>query len=145
MVAKGYGSTMPISTNENERGRQLNRRTEMKILDNDMVVLNRYQNIQISYAVQNQAPVNNLPVQTTQSAEVPSKSSPAIGSVLKPKVHFTYNSYQALTEYSTQKVMEVVKLMKEFPNMKIKICAYADPIGSETYNQQLSEKGLKRS
>ncbi|WP_052429993.1 OmpA family protein [Sporocytophaga myxococcoides] len=140
MVAKGYGSTMPISTNENERGRQLNRRTEMKILDNDMVVLNRYQDIQINYAIQNQAHLNNPPVKEVQSGDVPTKSSPAVGSVLKPKVHFTYNSYQALTEYSTQKVMEVVKMMKEYPKMKIKICAYADPIGSSTYNQQLSEK-----
>jgi len=135
MVAKGYGSSMPISSNNTESGRQLNRRTELKILDNNMIVLNKYQDIHISYVVQNNAPGNS-----TSPSDAKTKGYPAVGSVLKPKVHFTYNSYQELTEYSTQKVLEVVKLMKEYPNLKIKICAYADPIGSETYNKQLSEK-----
>jgi len=39
LVAKGYGETLPVAPNENEdgsdnpEGRQLNRRTEFKILD----------------------------------------------------------------------------------------------------------------
>jgi outer membrane protein OmpA-like peptidoglycan-associated protein/tetratricopeptide (TPR) repeat protein len=32
MVAKGYGETQPIATNETEEGKQLNRRTEMRII-----------------------------------------------------------------------------------------------------------------
>ncbi len=32
LVAKGYGKSMPIATNETDEGRQLNRRTEFKIL-----------------------------------------------------------------------------------------------------------------
>ncbi len=34
LVAKGYGSTKPVSTNDNETGRQLNRRTEFEIKGN---------------------------------------------------------------------------------------------------------------
>ena len=34
LVAKGYGEENPIATNETEEGRQLNRRTEFKVLDN---------------------------------------------------------------------------------------------------------------
>ncbi|MFH0893615.1 MAG: OmpA family protein [Bacteroidota bacterium] len=32
LIAKGYGKSMPIATNETEEGRQLNRRTEFKIV-----------------------------------------------------------------------------------------------------------------
>ena len=32
LVAKGYGKSIPIATNDTEEGRQLNRRTEFKIL-----------------------------------------------------------------------------------------------------------------
>ena len=32
LQAKGYGETMPVATNETDDGRQLNRRTEFKIL-----------------------------------------------------------------------------------------------------------------
>lgn len=32
LVAKGYGETMPVATNDNDEGRQQNRRTEFKIL-----------------------------------------------------------------------------------------------------------------
>ena len=32
LVAKGYGLTRPIATNDTEEGRQLNRRTEFEIL-----------------------------------------------------------------------------------------------------------------
>lgn len=32
LVAKGYGETVPVATNDNEEGRQLNRRTDFKIL-----------------------------------------------------------------------------------------------------------------
>ncbi|MCD4746214.1 MAG: OmpA family protein [Bacteroidales bacterium] len=34
MVYKGYGSAEPVATNETKQGRQLNRRTEFKILEN---------------------------------------------------------------------------------------------------------------
>jgi outer membrane protein OmpA-like peptidoglycan-associated protein len=33
LVAKGYGETKPIDTNDTEEGRQNNRRTEFKILE----------------------------------------------------------------------------------------------------------------
>jgi outer membrane protein OmpA-like peptidoglycan-associated protein len=34
LVAKGYGKSMPVATNETDEGRQQNRRTEFKILSN---------------------------------------------------------------------------------------------------------------
>ena len=35
LVAKGYGAEEPIEDNSTEEGRQKNRRTEVKILDQD--------------------------------------------------------------------------------------------------------------
>jgi len=34
LTFSGYGDTLPIESNETESGRQLNRRTTVKILDN---------------------------------------------------------------------------------------------------------------
>lgn len=34
LVAKGYGESVPVSTNDTDAGRQLNRRTEFKVLEN---------------------------------------------------------------------------------------------------------------
>ncbi|MBY0425895.1 MAG: OmpA family protein, partial [Cytophagales bacterium] len=33
LKAKGYGSTVPVASNETSEGRQLNRRTEFKVLE----------------------------------------------------------------------------------------------------------------
>jgi outer membrane protein OmpA-like peptidoglycan-associated protein len=35
MIAKGYGRMQPIANNDTPENRQLNRRTEFKILSND--------------------------------------------------------------------------------------------------------------
>ena len=32
LIAKGYGETQPVATNETEEGRALNRRVEMRII-----------------------------------------------------------------------------------------------------------------
>ena len=34
VISRGYGEQQPVSTNDNDEGRQLNRRVEFKILKN---------------------------------------------------------------------------------------------------------------
>jgi outer membrane protein OmpA-like peptidoglycan-associated protein len=45
-----------------------------------------------------------------------------------------------MTEYSTERVNYVIELMKQNPNLKIRIRAHADHLGNKTYNKRLSER-----
>ncbi|HSZ72880.1 MAG TPA: OmpA family protein, partial [Cytophagaceae bacterium] len=49
LVAKGYGESKPIESNDTDEGRQLNRRTELKIIDDNFNVLTSYKNTTIKY------------------------------------------------------------------------------------------------
>ena len=49
LVAKGYGESKPIESNDTDEGRQLNRRTELKIIDDNFNVLTNYKNTAIQY------------------------------------------------------------------------------------------------
>jgi outer membrane protein OmpA-like peptidoglycan-associated protein len=68
---------------------------------------------------------------------------PAPGKILKEKVHFAYNVSNAITEYSKNNINEVIKLLDEFPDMRIQINGYSDSKGSIEYNRTLSEKRAK--
>lgn len=49
LVAKGYGESKPIESNDTDEGRQLNRRTELKIIDDNFNVITNYKNTVIQY------------------------------------------------------------------------------------------------
>ena len=49
LVAKGYGESKPIESNDTDEGRQLNRRTELKIIDDNFNVVTNYKNTAIQY------------------------------------------------------------------------------------------------
>jgi outer membrane protein OmpA-like peptidoglycan-associated protein/tetratricopeptide (TPR) repeat protein len=170
MVAKGYASKMPIATNETEEGRQLNRRTEFKIIGGSassmQVVYEMYdENIKqannattklpkedkvntSNTSIQDKVALNNttsnLTSKTTATDTTAQGSNTNYnftpGYILKAKVHFIYNISESLTEYSRQRVDYVIDLMKQYPSLKIKIHAHADHFGNSEYNKQLSQK-----
>jgi outer membrane protein OmpA-like peptidoglycan-associated protein len=61
---------------------------------------------------------------------------------LKPKVHFIAHVTNKLTLYSTQRVMEMVDILKAYPSTKIKLVAYADLSGSSYLTKEIAEQRL---
>lgn len=113
LSAKGYGENHPLASNENDRGRRLNRRAEFKVT-------------KIQGAI---ADAQIAVIQTEENIEY-----------LKWKVHFPFNEWAKITAYSQGKLMEVVNYLEENPSLKLRVHAHADPIGSYEYNRALSEK-----
>ena len=54
-------------------------------------------------------------------------------------VNYQYNKSN-LTDYSKNKLVEVIKIMNDNPNLKIEIASHTDSRGPAVYNQWLSEK-----
>ena len=57
-------------------------------------------------------------------------------------VNYQYNKYN-LTDYSKNKLVEVIKIMNDNPNLKIEISSHTDSRGPDVYNQWLSEMRAK--
>lgn len=57
-------------------------------------------------------------------------------------INFESNN-DKLSEISFQELERVVQLMNENPTLKVEVAAHTDDIGSETYNQLLSQKRAK--
>jgi len=57
---------------------------------------------------------------------------------IKP-VFFTFDSYD-LTEYSKSKLDEIAKALKSYPKLSLEVRGYTDAMGTDNYNQVLSEK-----
>lgn len=57
-------------------------------------------------------------------------------------VNYQYNKY-FLTDYSKNKLVDVIKIMNDNPSLKIEIGSHTDSRGSAAFNQKLSEKRSK--
>lgn len=57
-------------------------------------------------------------------------------------VNYQYNKSN-LTDYSKNKIVEVIKIMNDNPNLKIEIASHTDSRGPAVYNQWLSEMRAK--
>jgi outer membrane protein OmpA-like peptidoglycan-associated protein/tetratricopeptide (TPR) repeat protein len=110
----GYGETKPLTSNTNEQGRRLNRRAEF-------TVMKTY----VSRKSKKRQPI----VEKEGKTEI-----------LKWKVHFPFNEWQKITQYSQNKLVSVIEYLQDHPNYKLKIHAHADPIGSYEYNRALSQR-----
>jgi outer membrane protein OmpA-like peptidoglycan-associated protein len=151
ITSKGYGEQMPIASNSTAEGRKANERTELKITggksgpsiheteSTSMIAENRT----VKQAETKVTETKHEPVKNEAHTSLTTTSGPMnfeMGYILKAKVHFTYNASEAMTEYSTERVNYVIELMKQNPNLKIRIRAHADHLGNKTYNKRLSER-----
>ena len=113
LIANGYGEENPLVSNANNKGRRLNRRAEFKVLGTKSAnSKNEIATIQKE---------NNI-------------------DFLKWKVHFPFNEWEKITQYSQSKLFKVIQYMVHNPSERVKIHAHADPIGSYEYNRALSER-----
>ena len=126
LTAKGYAELMPITTNETEEGRKMNRRTEFTVIKIDTAI------------VDNSVP-EFTPEVVIQKPVAPVKEKVTKKTTLGILAHFGYNS-SYLSEYSKSKLVLVVTEMMNNSKMRIKIHAYADPLGIHQYNMELSNK-----
>ncbi len=79
--------------------------------------------------------------------ELPPPAQEAIGPKAEPlmvaaRVHFDFDKYSIKREYIPL-LNEVVKILKENPNVRIRIEGYTDNIGPKAYNDKLSLKRAK--
>ncbi len=72
-----------------------------------------------------------------RGAPKPQAKEPQHGVLLKYKAHFPFNQ-SAITDYSKRRVLKVVALMKNNPQMRVRIIAHTDHFGTDDYNMKLS-------
>ena len=59
-----------------------------------------------------------------------------------PNIYFAFDKYDLLSK-SFESLNEVVKVMKEYPKLRVEIQGHTDSKGSETYNETLSDNRAK--
>ncbi len=116
LKAKGYGEKQPLASNNNDKGRRLNRRAEFTITKAEEIA---------------DSPKSHTPTIEAHADGV---------DYLKWRVHFPFNEWAIITQYSQKKVFLIIDYLNKNPKVKLKIHAHADPIGSYNYNRVLSEK-----
>lgn len=126
LEAKGYAELRPITTNETEEGRHMNRRTEFTIVKLDTAIVDK--------SVPEFTP-EIIPEKPVEPVKVKVEKKTTLGIL----AHFGYNS-SYLSEYSKSKLVLVVNEMSNNARMRIKIHAYSDPLGAHNYNMELSNK-----
>jgi outer membrane protein OmpA-like peptidoglycan-associated protein/tetratricopeptide (TPR) repeat protein len=176
LVAKGYGESKPLESNDTDEGRQLNRRTELKIIDDNFNVITNYKNTAIKYkneftgeitasgrtaggkqqfeTLPKENALESVPSQDTRTSFYSGVeyrrgtkyylplAMPKADALLKPKVHFVSHVTSKLTLYSTQRVMEMVEILKAYPSTKLKLVAYADLSGTSYLTKEIAESRL---
>jgi len=155
LVAKGYGEFYPVAGNESEAGRQLNRRSELKIIDKDKNLIKYYKNVEIEYVTygNSKSSLNTSdPSKSAHAKAVEEKrksrwansywgeDGPPVNSILRPKVHFLQNDAKTITDYSKQRILNVVKAMEVYGGMKVQIMAYEDTESKSVEEKELSKK-----
>jgi len=59
-----------------------------------------------------------------------------------PNIYFNFNK-SAVTSANYQRLATVAKFLEANPNVKLRVIGHADKVGSESYNQSLSERRAK--
>jgi outer membrane protein OmpA-like peptidoglycan-associated protein len=131
LIAIGFGENKPVSENETEEGRKLNRRTDFTI--KDIVV------------EQGTSGAHGGKFEKINLDNVLEKSTTGIptGYKLIMKVHFIMNDGDILTEYSHQQLNKVYDILKSDTKYKVKLIPSVDIVGNEYNNKGLYDQRAK--
>lgn len=77
-----------------------------------------------------------------QGRTITSGMSGAMAEAFLPTVHFAFNS-ATVTSANEQRLATIARIMKNDDNVTFKVVGHADPVGSEKYNLNLSERRAK--
>ncbi len=135
IVAAGYGERKPFASNSTAAGRQLNRRTEIKVIK--FIDENKYQDDKIDLNDIENWKGNDVAASTPGSTSIVTSNPPA-GNMLPTKVHFMFNVYDKISPYSEEKLNEIVQKLNQNSSMRLRIHAHTDTQGDTQYNQKLS-------
>ncbi len=123
MQKVGYGEAKPIMSNLTAEGRKMNRRTELEII--------RAGGGESALLAANTAAIKSkqsLPLEVWQQLPI--------------SVHFLYNDGKFITEYSKNKIKDLLKLLAENPTVSIAIMGYED-LESEDKEKKLGDLRAK--
>ena len=142
LMAKGFGDTRPIASNEDEKGRQQNRRTEFMILDPQDDTHSKYLSWQDSSIIRPGDERYDLLKNDFKAVYLKQQAdkAPEAGKPLFYEVHFPFNQSEKITEYSTNTLKSMVAYLEHYPDTKIKIVSHADFSGDDEYKLKLSTK-----
>ena len=142
IFARGYGETVPIDTSNNEEAYQLNRRTEYMILDLRDSTQQDYTEIKDTFLIRPETAYYNRLLNDFKSVYLKQQAdkAPEVGAYLFYKVHFSFGQSKSITDYSKQRLDELVGYLEHFPKCVISIEAHADYIGSQDENYKIASE-----
>jgi len=126
----GYGADYPVASNQTIYGRKLNERVEyIVILDPNLKEIDRKRYRYINTHLYQ------------KPAELVKLDKPEIGKFLhiENKINFKTGT-NTLEESAQDAIDEILSYLVEFPGLVIEVGGHTDNVGSDSYNQKLSEK-----
>ncbi|MBL7788406.1 MAG: PorV/PorQ family protein [Chitinophagales bacterium] len=161
MKVEWYGETKPVADNSTEEGKQRNRRVEVKVLDAKLENLSRAVSTPAS-TVPKKVETKTVPAPTAPKVETPTPkkeittptsnietSSDVPKKAPQDELNENANSItfkpgtDSLNRSGKRAITNVVNVLKDNPNLKIKIEAHTDNGKYALSNQELSEKMAK--
>ena len=159
----------PIETNENDEGRQYNRRSELRLYKGDALVLasqklkTGVESIKVDHTIPkgkpgfdgpgsqptvtgyedpNQGDLNGTGFDAkNNNADNPNGNTPAIAGLEGDVLHHIYFDFDkwGLRSQSKDELKKIKRVLELNPGMTIEIAGHTDAYGSVDYNQALSE------